>query len=612
VLVLDPGVRTASSGGVFETFYIRGFQMPAIPGDISFNGAYGLVPDRRTAIDYAERIEVLKGPSALLAGMAPGGGVGGAINIVPKRAEDAPLTRLSLGAVSKSQLTTSADIGRRFGDNNEWGVRVNGAWRDGDSPKNGLSKELGLAAVALDYRGERLRVSLDAIKQRDHDDGNADLGVAFSSGVVPPAPDASTSLIPGGFSHHDDDIFQLRAEYDISPDTTVHASYGQRRSRFFALAGLPLGFDGNGNGLALTAYQRAGFDVDSGEAGMTTRFAIGSVKHTVAFNISALDSLQYYSGTLAAPSPTNLYAPVPLPFPAAPPAEAAKFDFTRLNSYALADTLAFANDRVLVTLGARHQQVEVSPFAVNGTRSVAYDKSAITPMLGVVLKASKQVSVYANYLEGLSQGPTAPTNVPTLTNPGQIFAPIKTKQRELGVKFDGGPLGATLSYFDIRKPNSATLNNTFGLFGEQQNRGLELSAFGEAARGLRVLGGATWIDPKVNNRTSATQGDTPTGVPKVQVSAGVEWDAPFAPGLTLTARSLYTSSQFVDAANTQRLPSWTRWDTGLRYATRAMGRPVILRATVENLFNKNYYSSVNTFAAMGAPRTFVASVSVDF
>ncbi|MDP2699823.1 TonB-dependent receptor [Thalassospira sp.] len=88
VLKNDPSIRTPNSGGgMLDTYQIRGFNVnTGNSGEMAFNGVYGVAPTYRTLSGFAERVEVLKGPAALLAGMAPNSGVGGVINIVPKRA----------------------------------------------------------------------------------------------------------------------------------------------------------------------------------------------------------------------------------------------------------------------------------------------------------------------------------------------------------------------------------------------------------------------------------------------------------------------------------------------------------------------------------------------
>ncbi|MCH3797048.1 TonB-dependent siderophore receptor, partial [Campylobacter jejuni] len=87
-----------------------------------------------------ERIEVLKGPGALLYGMTPGGSVGGVINLVPKRAGDTPLTRLTAKFSADSELGAHLDMGRRFGRDDAFGIRVNAAKSDGRTTLDGQSK----------------------------------------------------------------------------------------------------------------------------------------------------------------------------------------------------------------------------------------------------------------------------------------------------------------------------------------------------------------------------------------------------------------------------------------------------------------------------------------
>lgn len=80
-------------------FRIRGFDVGTRA--VTFNGLQGLAPDSgNLSVAFAERVEVLKGRSALLYGMSPSGVVGGAVNLVPKRAGDTPLTHLTLGVES--------------------------------------------------------------------------------------------------------------------------------------------------------------------------------------------------------------------------------------------------------------------------------------------------------------------------------------------------------------------------------------------------------------------------------------------------------------------------------------------------------------------------------
>jgi len=134
-LILDPSVRSSHpTGGVLDSFNIRGFPVnEGNSGEFAFEGLYGIAPTYRIFTDYVERIEVLKGPSAALSGMAPNGGVGGVINVVPKRAEE-DLTRLTASYGSTARFGGHWDVARRYGDGKEWGVRASGSLRGGDTP----------------------------------------------------------------------------------------------------------------------------------------------------------------------------------------------------------------------------------------------------------------------------------------------------------------------------------------------------------------------------------------------------------------------------------------------------------------------------------------------
>ena len=96
-----------------------------------------------------------------------------------------------------------------------------------------------------------------------------------------------------------------------------------------------------------------------------------------------------------------------------------------------------------------------------------------------------------------------------------------------------------------------------------------------------------------------------------------DWDVPGVPGLALTGRVNYTSKQYADAANLQRVPSWTRTDLGARYITRLGERTLTLRARIDNAFDRDYWASAGGYPGQGylvlaAPRTFVLSGTLEF
>lgn len=625
VLANDASVRTVNEGqgsvaGTGDEFQIRGF--PVRNQDVSFNGLYGMLPLRTIAMDGVERVEVLKGPTALLNGMSPRGSVGGGINVVPKRAGDEPLTRLTATYQSDSRFGGMVDIGRRFGENNEFGIRFNGSYRDGDTAVQNQSNQMGTAVVGLDYRGDRLRVSLDAGHQTNNIDAPGDSGVLIFGDhlPVPRAPDASKGYSPDwGYSKSRDNYGVLRAEYDITPQLTVFGGVGYRRSDNRYLYADPIVVGENGELLMRPYYWPSWEQNVSSVWGARGNFNTGSVKHEVSLSYSTFEQRAgYYDYYIYGLSPSNLYDPADIPKPStdglssSPP----RTSLLKLPTVALADTLSFADDRVQLTAGARYQTVKSTNYSyTTGQETSNYDKSAVTPAFGLVVKPWSDVSLYANYIEGLTAGPIAPAGT---ANAGEIFAPIKTKQIEAGVKVDFGSVTTTLGLFQIKQPSGlATVSGgvtRYDMGGEQRNRGVELNAFGELARGVRLLGGITYIQPTMTRTASPdTEGNSAVGVPRWMANIGMEWEPSFAPGLTLTARALSTSWQYQNLENTRRIPGWTRWDVGMRYATRAFDHPVTLRATVNNVFGKDYWSSASEgYLRLGSPRSVMLSASVDF
>ena len=157
------------------------------------------------------------------------------------------------------------------------------------------------------------------------------------------------------------------------------------------------------------------------------------------------------------------------------------------SSIALADTLGFLDERVLLTAGIRRQSIGAKFFNFRtGALNSQYEKSAITPAFGLLVKPWDFASLYGNYIEALERGPTAPDRA---VNAGEVFPPSVTNQIELGVKFDLDGLGLTAGLFQIERPSAFTdANNRFGLNGEQRNRGFELTAFGELRPGPAPAG----------------------------------------------------------------------------------------------------------------------------
>jgi iron complex outermembrane recepter protein len=637
VLENDPTVRTSYGfGNASEQFLIRGF--PLFGDDVGLNSLYGITPRQLVAPELFESVQVLNGASAFLNGAAPGGsGIGGSVNLKLKRAGQTALNRVTFGYTSDSHFGGSFDVARRIGDDGAFGVRLNGAFRSGDVSINDEFRRTQVLGAAFDWRGERVRLSLD-LGYQDVTVRGLRHKVTIGTATIPAVPDAAQNFAqPWTFTKLRDIFGIARLEYDVADNALFYLTAGARDGREDGIYGGITVLNAttgaaNGNGLFVPRTDNneaaeAGFRVKLGSA-ITHEFNIGA-------NISAQtnrNAFDFLYGPGFAGFATNIYntplATIPASaFVGGNLADPFPISRTRLWSAFASDSIGFWNDRVVLTAGLRMQTIRVKSYNYynGGQLDARYDENAVTPVIGVVMKPVAGLSLFANRIEALQQGPTAPLD-PLLVNSGQVFAPFKSVQYEVGAKIRLSGLDTGLSLFQIARPSAyavpvSAANPTgpqrFGLFGEQRNRGLELTLAGELVKGLRLIGGLSVIDAKLrNNAGGINNGNKAVGVPDFTANANIEWDLPFAAGMTLTGRVVHTGSQPVNAANTLTIPSWTRFDLGGRSVFAVADKPVTLRVTVDNVTNNRYWASafdVFTSALLqGAPRTFKASLSTDF
>lgn len=640
VLLNDPSVRTARGFGNFQELYmVRGF--PVYSDDVAYNGLYGMLPRQYIAAEFLERVEVFRGANSFLNGAAPGGsGIGGSINLLPKRAPNEPLSRIGLSYQTGGQASLSTDIARRFGPDQATGIRLNAVQRDGGTGVDNEKMKLTAIGIGLDWRSSNVRVSAD-IGHQDYTLTAGRPNVTPAALLpIPAAPDAKSNFAqPWTYAKERDTFATVRAEVDFNTAITGWIAGGLRNSREANELSNPTITNAAG-ATSNTRFSNTREDkITTLEAGLRAKFNTGSVGHTVVASASTYKNDRNNAFAFSAANViSNIYTPVASAFPVAnsivpgfvgnnlaSPALQAKTD---TSSLAIADTLSFAQDTVLITLGARNQTIRQQTFAYNtGVAGAPVESSRTTPVAGIVFKVNSNLSVYGNYIEGLVPGKVAPNtvNIPgvgvtAVTNAGTVFKPFHSKQTEIGAKYDAGTFGGSVALFKTNRPLDGTVGTTYGAFGEQRNQGLEFSIYGEPMRGLRLLGGVTLLDAKQTKTIAGTtDGKDAIGVPRQQLNIGADWDVTGVRGLAVNARVIHTGKQYANAANTQQLPAWSRLDVGARYLMDiGNGRVLTLRGRIDNLLNKSYWASAggaspnDNYLVMGAPRTFVVSGSIDF
>lgn len=619
LIASDPSVRaTNPAGGRYEQFTIRGLSL--FNSDVSYNGLYGILPTYTIDMEMAERVDILKGPSQLINGISPRGSVGGGINVVPKRATDKPITELTTSYASKGQVGAAVDVARRFGEDDKFGIRFNGVKQSGDTEWDHQSVDRDMAVLGLDFRGDRLRLSTDiGHTERDTDAPQERVQVGANA-KVPNANDVRDNYAQSWSKARTKDTFgAVNAEYDLSDSVMLYGGVGARKSNHdFLRHAVSVTNDAGDFSVQPRDFTRDE-NVRTATAGARSWFTTGPVSHEVNLAASYFYMDFENGGARYAAAPSNLYNPVDTPTPSNPTRTDSKvYTENRFSGVALTDTLGFFEDRLLLTLGARWQRVKVDDWTDDVKGDTAYDEEKVSPSGGILYKVTDDFSVYANYMEGLSQGKIAPS---TSVNEDQIFPPFISRQVEVGAKYDLGSFAFTASVFRIKQPayDTNTTSRVFGPNGKRRNDGVELTMFGEPMKGFRLLGGVMYIDSELTNTVNGTfDGNRAPATPKYNVNLGAEWDVPGVNGLTLTGRGIYTGSQYLDQANSKSIDSSERFDVGARYAFKVDQKDITLRANVENVMNKYYWSSAGASddsepgLTLSTPRTYLLSATIGF
>jgi iron complex outermembrane receptor protein len=634
VLQNEVGIQDGN-GRYSEDQYLtlRGFVLN--PGQSLINGMPDLVDSRSPSLENIERVELFKGPTSFLNGASAYGAPGGTINMVTKRAGDAPLYRFDGGYSADNDWEGHLDVGRRFLPKDAFGVRVELGGRFGTPPVDNQEEHLGSANTGVDYRGDRFHVSVDLSDQMRSLLAYRDYIYLYPGVSVPTAPKMTSNLFDHSSSYtHHQVVTLAQGAYQLNSHAEIYGAYGHAREleSYVGPGSTALTADATLPGsISVTDLPfTSSVHNNVGRLGTHLDFNTGPIHHAVTL---AGDFLQVKAAYFYDPNDsgtdsftTNLYSPVPLAPQDRRVAGLKGVPDTSLNrnsSVLLADVATALHGRLVVIGGLRGQWLDVQSLGSNSRgpnntnvfspcrSQCEYNKGVASPSIAALYHLPKGFSIYGNFMQDLQPGPTAPIGS---VNVSQIFAPYVTHQQELGGKFEHGLFGATLALFQITEPdgvlNPVTL--VYGVTGNQRNRGLEFSAFGNPVRSLRLISGISFLDARqLGTENPDTEGRRAQGIPGTQVNVGAEWMPSFVHSLALNARVTASNGQFADTANTQRIPAWARLDIGGHY-TFETKLPTTLRVNLDNVTGNNYWESGLLGLAYTAPRTLRISGGIRF
>ena len=620
--------------------YFRGYQLDA--RQFSVNGLAGMYGTQGTASVQVGSAQLIKGASTAVNGMDPEGAVSGSVNIETKKAADEGNRKIGLGWFSNNRAQGTFDLGQRFGENKEFGVRANGKLRHGDTPRHGYSEDNKEFALNADYRGEKVRVALDSIyAKRKTNGGRARMqDIQNANGRLFDAPEGKVNLAPSWQAQNTrGQTNMLTFEWDAFENAQITGGIGYNNARYY------------GN-FASPTVTSSGLTYNSGRARLTDQrfktlsmnltargeFETGPVSHNWSTAFDRIDRKRTtYQG--ARQTRSSVIDPsIDIP------TQLAKLDSNlgsawnttpsldtviKVNSLAVSDTLGFADNKYRLTLGGRFQAVE-QKNKLNGRKA---DASRFSPMLMAAWVPQPDLVVYGNYMEDLE-----PSDIRTDDDGHVTMAdPRVSRQFEVGVRKNWGDFVTTLNAFQIKRPGYWRGNTTSGTdFAARKNAGLAYSGSEqgmERSRGiefntyanllnktLRPSFGLMYLQSTVKdypNYADNLVNGVQVANPRVIAKAGVEWDTPFAKGLTLNGNVSYFGKSYQDTQKQYAFPSYTLVDVGARYKTKLGKDTLTVSSSVENLFNKNYWQVQRgqydrSFAVVGMPRTYWLKAELDF
>ena len=630
VLKIDPSIRSnTSSGHLNENFNIRGFAVGW--EDYNLNGAYGVAPTGRITTDILGSVTVLKGPNALVAGMAPNGGVGGVIIANTKRA-DKEITRVTANFEDDGFYKSGFDVARRFGENEAFGARLSAHYGQGEHVVDGLEDESASAVLALDWTTDQAKINIDAYTTKDKREGGSPAMVSFATiKKVIDAPDGRTNLFPNLFGHQAAQYVGASGEYKLLDNLKVIGGVGTAKQTYQGhLFGTRVVLS-NEQGDATSQYYHVLQEQQSTTAnlGLEGAFDTGAIRHTVGLRADYLkqDTDRQPSARttpLEANYTINIYDAIASGGVMPPKPLLKAYADNEFVSYSLTDQLSLLDDKLQLILGLRYQDMDLVSYTYSGAKTTAtkYSEDKVSPSLGVVVKPfGEDISFYASYVEGLSKGSTV--NNPDDMNDGKTFAPFETTQYEVGAKYQHGSWLHTLAAYQIEKPS--TISETFAApidgykqittdGGETTSKGIEYGFSGNVIDDLIVWGNLAFIDAEYSNIAGSTKGNTVQGQPEFTAGLGVEYKIPYLQGFSVNARGTYVDSQYVNSANTLEIPDYTLFDVGAKYTVNLGGVDTTLRANVDNVTNEKYWAGNfgDGFATLGTGRTYKLGLSFDF
>lgn len=626
VLDFTPGVINSQGEGHRDAPIIRGVRTTQ---DLYRNGVRDDVQYYRPLYNV-ERVEVLRGPNALLSGF---GGAYGMINRVTKSGvvgED--FTTLGASIDTFGEHSVQLDKNMQLDDKTALRVNIFGEnlsnhrdyyYGEGFGINPTLTYDLG--------DGDSLKISYEYLDQERF----IDRGIPTDASGNP--VEAYSDIVFGdsseNFSTHEANIIDLVYEHEISDSLTgrfagSHSDHDKLYQNFYvpnSYAGGDGYLDGNTSTVALDGYKDTtqrktstlSYQIDG-------EFEFGSIVHNIIAGIEYLevsnDNDRYnavWDPNNNGDSDTAIFAISTLASNGLHGGSGEGNTSTVTNTYSSLNDRTFADIDVLsfylsdeialmdsldLVLGVRFDSIDFDVVdADDGSDTLNDSEDTVSPRVGLIFDATEALAFYASYSESFT--PKAGDQYAKLDSNADKVDPDTFENTEIGLRFDL-PMGLSLSaaYFEIEKNAPNYVDATTTTMETSDISGFELALIGTLTDNWFLSAAYTNLDAETDGTRLR---ETPESVFSIFNNYLVN------DRLALSLGILHQDESHITNGSTAMLPDYTRVDVGASYLLSENTR---VQLNVENVTDEVYFPHAHGThqASVGAPINAMLSITSSF
>jgi catecholate siderophore receptor len=621
LLTFVPGATPGTGEANRDQFTLRGNNTTA---DFFIDGVRDDVQYFRDFYNV-DRVEVLKGPNAMIFGRGGGGGV---VNRVTKRSSFGNYRELLTSTDSFGGLRFTGDVDHAIAPS--VGVRVNGLYENGDSFRRHVDlKRYGINPTAAFLAGPATRI--DVGYEYFTDRRTTDRGVPSAAGDPLEGADrtffgdpdesyarATVNVARFGIEHEFSDALTLR-------NKTLYGDYDKFYQNVFPNAAVT---DQDGAGpqpltVRLSAYNDTTTRMNLfSQTDLVWEGRLGGIDQTllIGFELGRQKGHnQRRNGVFAASGTSPTFIDVPVGDPTVDLPAISFLDNGANNGIKATIAAAYVQDQIRlsdeieIVAGFRFDRFKMDVRNRVSGQSFGRTDELWSPRLGLIAKPTGNLSLYASYSR--SYLPQSGDQFNSLAANTETLKPERFDNYELGAKWEPiEGLLATAAVYQLDRTNTRVVDpvdaTRFVLTGAQRSRGLELGLERSLSDKWQISAGYAWQEAEITETTSAA----PAGrkVPLVPGHSFSLWNRydfskSIGAGLGIIARS----KSYASISNSVRLPAYARVDAALFYK---LANGIEVQVNAENLFDADYFPTAHSDnnIAPGAPRSIKATARFGF